>query len=61
MAVWKIWTVRPVGKVAIVNGAPSGTGRATAQLLIKEGVRIASFKNELKSKRNILRNYFHER
>jgi hypothetical protein len=32
--------------------------RATAQLLTKEGVRIASFKNELKSQRNILRNYF---
>jgi NADP-dependent 3-hydroxy acid dehydrogenase YdfG len=58
MAVRKIWTVRTVDKVAIVNGAPSGIGRATAQLLTKEGVRIASFKNELKSKRNILRNYF---
>jgi 3-oxoacyl-[acyl-carrier protein] reductase len=32
---------RVAGKIAIVTGAASGIGRATAQLFADEGVRVA--------------------
>ena len=41
------WSARVTGKIAIVTGAASGIGRATAQLFADEGMRVAVLDRDL--------------